>query len=88
MLSRIKGPPRKLQPQRFGRDKDSWGHRKGAAIAIAGRHILNIWRLMRSELSLTSYTFEKIAKEVLGEQRPRYPPHQLAAWCSNGPAVA
>ncbi|KAJ2867010.1 DNA polymerase zeta [Coemansia aciculifera] len=88
-LSRIiKGPPRKHQSQRFGREKDSWGHRKGAAITIVGRHVLNIWRLMRDELSLTSYTFEKIAKEVLGEQQPHYPPHQLAAWYSSGPAVA
>ncbi|KAJ2492023.1 DNA polymerase zeta [Coemansia sp. RSA 2050] len=87
-LSRTKGPLRKPQPQRFGREKDSWGHRKGAAITIVGRHVLNIWRLMRSELSLTSYTFEKIVKEVLGEQRPRYAPHQLAAWYSNGPTIA
>ncbi|KAJ2830357.1 DNA polymerase zeta, partial [Coemansia sp. 'formosensis'] len=87
-LSRIiEGPSRKHPPQRFGCGKDSWGHRKGAAITIAGRHVLNIWRLMRGELSLTSYTFEKIAKEVLGEQRPHYPPHQLATWYSNGPAV-
>ncbi|KAJ2262074.1 DNA polymerase zeta [Coemansia sp. RSA 376] len=37
-LSRIiQGPPRKHQSQQFGREKDSWGHRKGAAITIVAQ---------------------------------------------------
>ncbi|KAI7829071.1 hypothetical protein BX661DRAFT_99530 [Kickxella alabastrina] len=70
-----------------GRGQGSWSQRKGTALNVVGRHVLNVWRLMRSELSLTSYTFEKIVQKVLGEQSPHYPPHQLAAWFTSGPAV-
>ncbi|KAJ2908589.1 DNA polymerase zeta [Coemansia aciculifera] len=88
-LSRIiEDQPRGYQLPRFGQGKGSWAHRKGAAITVVGRHVLNIWRLMRAELSLTSYTFEKVAKEILGEQFPHYPPRQLAVWYSNGPAIS
>ncbi|KAJ2755454.1 DNA polymerase zeta [Coemansia pectinata] len=45
-LSRIiKGPPRKHQSQRFGREKDSWGHRKGAAITIVGKSRQSAFRI-------------------------------------------
>ncbi|KAJ2455957.1 DNA polymerase zeta [Coemansia sp. RSA 2336] len=67
---------------------DSWSYRKGAAIKIAGRHVLNIWRLLRSELNLTSYTFENAAAIVLGERSPRYAFAELARWYQHGPAVA
>ncbi|KAJ1898132.1 DNA polymerase zeta, partial [Kickxella alabastrina] len=71
-----------------GRGQSSWSQRKGTGLNVVGRHVLNVWRLMRNELSLTSYTFENIVQKVLGEQSPHYPPHQLAAWFTSGPAVA
>ncbi|KAJ1891832.1 DNA polymerase zeta, partial [Kickxella alabastrina] len=71
-----------------GRGQGSWSQRKGATLNVVGRHVLNVWRLMCSELSLTSYTFENIVQKVLGEQSPHYLPHQLAAWFTSGPAVA
>ncbi|KAJ1875520.1 DNA polymerase zeta [Coemansia sp. RSA 990] len=67
---------------------DSWSYRKGAAIKIAGRHVLNIWRLLRSELNLTSYMFENTAAMVLGERSPRYAFAELARWYQHGPVVA
>ncbi|KAJ2742614.1 DNA polymerase zeta [Coemansia sp. BCRC 34301] len=84
----VERQPRRHLPPQLGREKGSRGHCKGAAIMVVGRHVLDVWRLMRGELSLTSYSFEKIAKEVLGEQNPHYPPHQLASWYSHGPAVS
>lgn len=44
---------------------DQWGYRKASVYRVTGRHMLNVWRLMREELSLTSYTFENIAYHVL-----------------------
>jgi DNA polymerase zeta len=41
---------------------------------VAGRHVLNLWRIMRSEQTLTSYTFENVAFHVL--QR-RYLPQYI-----------
>ncbi|KAJ2848111.1 DNA polymerase zeta, partial [Coemansia brasiliensis] len=67
---------------------ESWTYRKGAAIKIAGRHVLNIWRLLRNELNLTSYTFESTVAAVLGERSPHYTFAELAKWYQNGPVVA
>ncbi|KAJ1734176.1 DNA polymerase zeta, partial [Coemansia biformis] len=80
-------PPRASHPG-SPRARDGWGYRKNTAIKVVGRHVLNVWRLMRSELSLTSYTFERIAKEVLGEQQPRHAPSVLVAWYGGGTSVA
>ncbi|PIA14409.1 DNA/RNA polymerase [Coemansia reversa NRRL 1564] len=70
------------------RAQHSWSHHKSTSIKIGGRHVLNVWRLMRNELSLTSYTFEKVASELLGEQSPNYAPSHLATWFVNGSAIA
>lgn len=37
---------------------DEWGKTHGSGIWITGRTVLNIWRLMRSELKLCSYTLQ------------------------------
>ncbi|KAJ2001128.1 DNA polymerase zeta, partial [Coemansia thaxteri] len=88
-LSRIDdGQEQRHSFLRSSRDQTSWGGRKGSTLKIVGRHMLNIWRLARSELSLTSYSLEKVAKEVLGEQSPYYQPHQLASWYVKGPTIA
>lgn len=60
-LSRVKSS----LSTKFGREKDAWGFRKTASIQINGRHMLNIWRLMRGEINLTSYTLESVAFHVL-----------------------
>ncbi|KAJ2327756.1 DNA polymerase zeta, partial [Coemansia sp. RSA 2702] len=82
-LSRLS---RKPQPG-YNRPRDSWGYRKGAEFKVAGRHVLNVWRLLRNELSLTSYAFENTSVELLGERSPHHTPFQLAEWFLNGPAV-
>ncbi|KAI8319600.1 hypothetical protein GQ54DRAFT_292581, partial [Martensiomyces pterosporus] len=87
-LSRIIEPPWRRPQHALGREQDAWGYRRGAAISIVGRHVLNAWRLMRSELSLTSYTFENIMREVFDEKTPHYSHDRLAAWYTSGPAVA
>ncbi|KAJ2722571.1 DNA polymerase zeta [Coemansia sp. Benny D115] len=92
-LSRVAPPPRWSSWKQRGSDElarnnDTWGRRKGAAIKIAGRHVLNVWRLMRGELSLTSYSLENIAHKVLEKRIPRYPHHQLAQWYVQGPVVS
>ncbi|XP_063681020.1 DNA polymerase zeta catalytic subunit-like isoform X2 [Bolinopsis microptera] len=42
-------------------------------IQLAGRVILNLWRLMRTEVNLTNYSFESIAYHVLHERIPKLP---------------
>ncbi|KAJ1943271.1 DNA polymerase zeta, partial [Linderina macrospora] len=87
-LSRIVDPPWRRQTNGYGRDQDSWGYKKGAALSIGGRHVLNVWRLMRGELALTSYSFEKIVAEVLKERVPHFTLDKVSQWFVNGPTVA
>lgn len=54
-----------------GKFGDRWGYTHTSAIKINGRHMLNIWRLLKSELSLTSYTLELISFHVLHERLPK-----------------
>lgn len=37
---------------------DEWGKTHGSGIWLTGRTVLNMWRLMRSELKLCSYTLQ------------------------------
>ncbi|CAB3236740.1 unnamed protein product [Arctia plantaginis] len=47
---------------------------------IIGRIMLNVWRLFRHEMALSSYSFENCMYEVLKERVPKYSYSQLAAW--------
>jgi DNA polymerase zeta len=44
---------------------DQWGLRKTSTVKITGRHVLNLWRIMRSEQSLTVYTYENSVFHLL-----------------------
>ena len=48
--------------------------------------VLNLWRLMRSELKLSSYTLQAVAAAVLRERVPEVGQQQMAAWFDGGPA--
>jgi len=51
---------------------------------VAGRILLNLWRVMRGELKLPNYTLESCAAAVLRQRVPRVPLRQLAVWYSGG----
>ena len=50
-------------------------------LKITGRILLNVWRVMRSEIStLTSFTFENVCYEVLKERLPYFSYSTLTQW--------
>ena len=51
---------------------DQYGARKASGIWLSGRIILNVWRLMRSELKLPIYTFENVVYNALHKRTPKY----------------
>ncbi|KAI5948707.1 REV3 [Candida theae] len=63
-----------------GKLGDRWGYTHTANIEINGRHILNVWRILKSELALTSYTLENVCYHLLHRSLPRYSLHQLSQW--------
>lgn len=69
----------------IGRDQDAWGFRKTSMISITGRVVLNVWRLMRSELDLTSYTLETMVWHVLHQRVPKFSHRTLTSWYCSSP---
>src|SRR3546814_3793728 len=58
-------------------ETDTYGRAKSSGIWIRGRTVLNLWRLMRSELKLARYSFHNVVATVLSRRVPDYLPEQL-----------
>jgi DNA polymerase elongation subunit (family B) len=56
--------------------------RRGADIRIPGRHVLNVWRVVRADVKLSSYSLYGVASEVLHVTIPRHAPHLIEEWLS------
>ncbi|KAL1738666.1 ribonuclease H-like domain-containing protein, partial [Schizophyllum fasciatum] len=72
-----RAPPRRAAS---AQGLDRWGLQKGTTIKVPGRHVLNIWRLMRTELTLSIYSFENVAFQVLRRRVPAYSHATLTRW--------
>jgi DNA polymerase zeta len=68
---------------RFGKDNDKWGFNNTSTIRITGRHMINIWRAMRSELNLLQYTMENVAFHLLHRRIPHFTWANLTKWYVN-----
>lgn len=47
------------------RGVDEWGYTHASGIHIGGRIVLNVWRIMRSEVKTNIYDFENVVYHVL-----------------------
>jgi DNA polymerase zeta len=65
---------------RFGKDNDQWGFNHTSTIRITGRHMINVWRAMRSELALLQYTMENVVFHLLHRRIPHYSYRDLTKW--------
>ena len=63
-----------------GKFGDRWGYTHTSNIKINGRHIINVWRLLRHELSLTSYSLENVSYHLLHQSLPKFLNFQLSEW--------
>ncbi|KAG9443713.1 hypothetical protein H6P81_015053 [Aristolochia fimbriata] len=62
---------------------DEWGRTHASGLQVAGRIVLNIWRIMRWELKLSMYTLEAVAEAVLRQKVPLIPFRTLTLWFSS-----
>ncbi|THV72399.1 putative DNA polymerase zeta catalytic subunit [Aureobasidium pullulans] len=69
---------------RFGKDNDKWGFNNTSTIRVTGRHMINIWRAMRSELNLLQYTMENVTFHLLHRRIPHFTWADLTNWYING----
>ena len=67
------------------RRNDDYGQLHASGLHCHGRVVLNLWRLLRSELKLRIYTFESCVAAVLQLRTPHVPAWVLAQWFSKGP---
>lgn len=67
-----------------GKFGDRWGYTHTSAIKINGRHMLNVWRLLKSDLSLTSYTLENVCFHTLHQTLPKFLNWSLSRWMRAG----
>ncbi|XP_066256625.1 DNA polymerase zeta catalytic subunit isoform X2 [Euwallacea similis] len=68
---------------KFGKSKLSY---QEFETNIIGRIVLNVWRIMRHEIAVQSYTFESVVYHILHRRIPLYPFKDLTFWwdhCSN-----
>ncbi|KAJ3294860.1 DNA polymerase zeta [Borealophlyctis nickersoniae] len=69
---------------KVGREEDAWGFRKQSHLHTTGRIFLNVWRTMRSEMNLTSYTLENTVFHVLHKRIPKFSQQSLTEWYDQG----
>ncbi|MCJ1435704.1 DNA polymerase zeta [Xylographa pallens] len=73
-----------LSHGRFGKENDKWGFNQTSTIRITGRHVINVWRAMRGELSLLQYTMENVVFHLLHRRIPHYSFANLTKWYNTG----
>lgn len=61
---------------------DTWGSRKASGVKVVGRHVLNLWRMIRSEVALLKYTLENVVFHVLHQRTPYYTHKNLTEMAS------
>ncbi|XP_058470298.1 DNA polymerase zeta catalytic subunit [Solea solea] len=76
-LSRVPGDSKQ---NRFTADRDEYGADTMTEINIIGRVALNLWRVMKTEVTLNNYSFENVAFHVLHQRFPSYSPRTLSDW--------
>ncbi|XP_048348598.1 DNA polymerase zeta catalytic subunit [Sphaerodactylus townsendi] len=80
MISRV---PDDKKENRFTAEQDEYGYETMSEINVVGRVILNIWRIMRNEVTLTNYTFENVGFHVLHQRFPLFTTRILSDWFDN-----
>lgn len=68
--------------------EDEWGRTHASGVHVGGRIVLNVWRLIRSEVKLNMYTAEAVAEAVLRQKIPFIHWKILTKWFSSGPGRA
>jgi DNA polymerase elongation subunit (family B) len=78
MLKILSVAPTQPAPRR--NDFDTYAEEHESGIFITGRIVLNLWRRMRAELKLNSYSLCAVSKNLLKQPWPHFSPQQLLLW--------
>jgi DNA polymerase zeta len=48
--------------------RDAYSEHHTSSFKVGGRHVLNLWRILRGEVTLNAYTFENVVFHVLHQR--------------------
>ena len=65
---------------------EEYAQRHASGLYVSGRIVLNVWRLMRQEIKLGSYTLEACVAAVMRRRIPQIPVQHMSRWFEAGPA--
>ena len=66
------------------KEEDEYGFLKQSSLHSSGRIFLNLWRIIRKELTLTSYTFENAVFHVVHQRVAKFSHRILTNWYDLG----
>ncbi|KAK9763082.1 DNA polymerase zeta [Basidiobolus ranarum] len=64
-------------------NKNNWNYKKASTFVVTGRHVLNIWRIMRGEVSLNIYSYENLVFHVLHQRVPHFKHSTIVKWINH-----
>ncbi|XP_071115137.1 uncharacterized protein [Haliotis cracherodii] len=80
LCTRISRTPDSKEGNRAKAGGNDWGSDYTSEINITGRIVLNLWRLLRHEVTLNIYSFENTAFHILHRRVPLYTTRTLSLW--------
>ncbi|RKP36804.1 hypothetical protein BJ085DRAFT_43731 [Dimargaris cristalligena] len=82
------GPPGAPANPRVERHAaEAYRRRKSSSIQISGRHVLNVWRIMKSRCALNIFSFENVVYHFLHRRVPRFDYDTLTRWSTEGSPI-
>lgn len=72
--------PRSVVGQPNAEAAVTYFQRKGADMKLTGRHIISLWRIVRTEVKLSAYSREVVAAELFQTTFPKHSNRILESW--------
>lgn len=79
-ISRIYGVKDDLKEMK---EEDQYGWQHDSGLHVPGRIVLNLWRIIRTEVKLSSYSFQNCVASILRIRVPRVKKSIMHAWFEN-----
>ncbi|KAF8985309.1 DNA polymerase zeta [Entomortierella lignicola] len=87
LLSRVKPQKAPVLSKSAMEARDSFNSKHNSGLSIVGRHLFNVWRLIRGEVALSNYGFCNVVFHVLQQRVPHYSHETLTKWWKGDPAI-
>ncbi|KAF8940450.1 DNA polymerase zeta [Dissophora ornata] len=87
LLSRVQPQKAPVLSKSAMESRDSYNSKHHSGLKFIGRHLFNVWRLIRGEVALSNYGFCNVVFHVLQQRVPHYSHETLAKWWADGIAL-